>query len=195
MKNFTALITLLLSLVSPLSAHAAILGAPYIPEIDCRFNALETGYVNNIGCPGGVGFQGGSIPISALRLGSTGLYGQFPKTYYKQDIVINGDTAGIYGVGPVIPAGTIITQAWIYVKTAVAPSGTTTALSCVTAGNILAATDESGQAAGSIFAGAETGTAGTMLYSAAGCTVALTTAVHTATAGEWTLYLETVGAP
>lgn len=192
--KFAAIAALFIALtgVIPL-AHASIQGAPFLPEIDARFNCLESGY-----CSGGPyvppGFAAGSLASSVLQQGY-GSQGVFAQQLYKADVLINGDVAGNYNTTLVLPAKSIIRQAFIYTKAAITPSGTTTALKCASTGDILAATDETGNAANTIFSGVETGTAANMLYTSAGCTVVLTTAVHTATAGEWTVYLDVAPAP
>lgn len=148
-------------------AYAAIVGAPFIPEIDARFDCLESS--------------------------------QFPncKNQPSHPGVLIGQVSVVAGSGAsvssplVIPPNNIITQTWLYVKTQLAPSGTKIAVKCLTAGDILAATDESGQAAGVFLAGIQDGTTTHMLASgSSGCTLVFTDTVHAATAGVFDVYAD-----
>lgn len=187
MKHLLALMLALIPLIAAAPiASAALQGMPFLPEIDMRFNCLETGY-----CP-----TGGPYSPPGIQNG-TGVFGNLNSTYWKADIVL-GTTAGTANTSIVLPAKTIIKQAWFITKTVTTPAGTTQAFNCDGAVNatsdILAATDETGLSINTITAGTETGTAANMHYSSAGCTVTVLTSIHNPTAGEVTLFLETVPA-
>lgn len=171
-------------------ASAKILGAPFMPETDARFNCLEVG--SSAACKGQPGFTALSIPWANLIQGTaTGAVGQFPISVWKQTVsaVV---TAAAHNTSIVLPAKTLIRQAWIRINTAITPSGTTSAFSCLGANDIFTATDETGASAGAIVAGAETSTGATMLDVPSGCTVVYTGGAHTGTAGAIELFIETV---
>jgi hypothetical protein len=194
MKKIFAALVFLLTLCTASLTHASIQGAPFGPEVDARFNCLESGYCATGGPYAPPGFSSGTAPFANLFQNAGGVFGNLGLSYWKADVVINGDVVGTYNTSIVLPAKTIIKQGWFYTKTAILPSGTTTALQCVSANDLLTATDETGVAANAVTALIPTGSAATMVYTSAGCTVKLVTAVHTATAGEWSVFLETVPA-
>ena len=168
MNKLFAILALGLCLLNP-AANAAILGAPYIPEVDSRFNALETlfTYPNSIA-------------------GGTGI---FPSTTAKGIVTLTG-TSGVYtSTGIVLPANAILEEAWVYTATQIQPTGTQLALQCITAGDVFAAADKTATAAGGIYSGVETGTAANMLYDASGCTVKWETTIHQATSGVIDLFI------
>ncbi len=176
----TKFLLILLALTS-ITAQASIKGAPFIPEEDARFNCLESGVCSG---PGG--------PYVGVSSGY-GYNGKAPMTVWKDDVTISGKAAGTYSTNIVIPANSIIRQAYVYVKQAVLPATTATqAIQCNVANDILSAADKSGAAENTIFAGVPIGTAGTMISASVGCTVALKTTGSTATAGEWEILVETV---
>lgn len=177
MKKLFAIATSVAALIAVGTyAHAAILNAPYQPEVDQRFNAIEAGLAN-VGAAG----YGGNYPGIASGAGVNGTYGDY---IAKQVVPLTGVVVGTIALPSlVVPAGAIITQAYIKVNTAMTPSGTTLALKCINANDVFTATDETGASANAIVSGVETGTAATMLYTSAGCTINLTTAVHNFTAG------------
>lgn len=196
-----ALTPLALTRFEPM-ANAAIQGAPFIPEVDNRFNCLESGTCTGPGS--GAGFASGavsgtalaalSVPWSALLTGqATGAVGAFPETIYKATFSMI-HTAATLNTGIVLPAKSIIKQAFFRVNVVPTPGGTTLAVQCVGANDVFTATDETGASIGNTIAGTETGTAATMLDVVAGCTVQYLIGTHTGTAGNITLFLDVVPA-
>lgn len=186
MKNL-----ILISLLAfSLQANAAIKGAPFIPEVDLRFNALETGVAGQFND----GFKAGGIKAASLKdqAGNPDATGIYALKVAKSTFSMVGKVAGTYSLAPVLPAGAIIRQAWFEVAAQPAPSGTTIAFQCVSANDVFSAADETAASVGAIVAGVETGVASTMLYSSAGCTLKAVIAVHTATAGVLNLFVEYV---
>lgn len=175
MRNIIPSLFLVLIVLST-SAHAMILNAPFPPEIDSRFNALE-GVVS----PGSTSFL---LP----EVGNTGLFVQREAKAVMNMAVV----AGTYPTQIVLPAKSLITQAFVFFESAITPSGTTTAIQCVGANDILSATDETGVAANGLLATIETGLAAPMLYTSTGCTVKVVTAVHTGTAGKIDIFVKYV---
>lgn len=190
--NLLALVAILTATLAP-AAYAAIQGAPFIPEIDARFNCLESGYCPTGGSYAPPGFVSGTTAFTSLFNPAGGTVGNIGLSYWKADVAM-AHVVGTYNTTIVLPAKTIIKQAWIYTKTQIVGATSTIAFQCVAANDILTATDETGKAADSIYAGTEVGTAATMLYSAAGCTVKLVVGTATITAGEAFLFLETIPA-
>ena len=168
MKN---ILLLLLALSFSTHADAALLGAPYMPEVDARFNALESSSVQQAGNSGN----------------------NFTTYLAKGIINLTNQSLALVSTPVVLPAMAIITQAYIYTETRIAPSGTTLALQCLTANDVLTATDETGNGPTTIYAGAEVGTAATMLFTGStGCTISAKGGTHTATAGLIDLFIQYV---
>ena len=71
-KSMKKLLLVAILALGSISAHAALLGAPFLPEIDCRFNALETGFIS----PGCIGSVGPSLK-------SIGIFGIVPENICK----------------------------------------------------------------------------------------------------------------
>ena len=191
------LATLLVLLLSSINANAALLGAPFLPEIDNRFNCIETGYCNTA-YPGAQVFAT-VVGSSTYPVGLGGMQNPgagrstvaFMDYVVKESINLAGEVAGVnYPLGASIPGNAIITQAFVVIKGPPAPGGTKIAVSCMTQGDIFAATDESAVSANTIVAGVETGTPATMLYvNSFGCTPWITPTVHSATAGTVEVYI------
>lgn len=171
MKNFLCLFGL--ALLTALNAHAAIVGTPFLPEEDSRYDLIEN-------------------PASTAKVGSLkgekGNSGSFVQHEAKGIFSIIG-TAGTYTTPIVLPKNSVITQAFVFVEQAQLPSVNTVRLDCDASGDVLAAADESGVAANGFFSGVETGTAATMHYSSAGCTVKAVTN-GTMTAGKYDLIVD-----
>jgi hypothetical protein len=187
MKKLSVVFAILLALATTLTlAHkssAALLGAPYSPEIDARFNAIEVGSPFNVFNPG----YAGNYPGIATGVGVNGTFGDY---IAKQIINMTGVAIGTTSLTAIpIPANAMITQAFFRVNTAYGPSGTTVAFQCLTTGDIFAATDKTGSAAGTIVSGIETGVATAILDVPNGCTPAMVTAVHPATSGQLELFI------
>lgn len=90
-------LTLLLAL-APLSGFAAIKGAPFIPEEDIRFDALE----NQVNAAAG---------ISRL----------YAKAVY--DVAVQGGSSTAHSLGVVLPAGAVLTGLYVYINTAFTQTG------------------------------------------------------------------------
>jgi len=108
------------------------------------------------------------------------------------DVPAHGGTAAANKLGKFLPAKAMVTQSFFYTVTAFTGTGTV-ALSCEDANNLYTATDISGITAGTITAGASTGSAATMVKNiAAPCEVTATVTGATATAGRLILYIRYV---
>ena len=102
MKKFKLFILSLLPLLAGAQmAMADIKGAPYIPEIDCRFNALEQGQTLASGCSG---FPIGSADGHYVK--------QVAKATY--DFSKKGGAVGSIPLGVTIPANAIETRSYLY---------------------------------------------------------------------------------
>ncbi len=205
MKNLIALALLALSL-TPI-AHAALIGSPFPPAEDARFDALETGSL-----PGVVTstmILDGTILNADINasagIASTKIAAQTITNgvgYVERIAVISYDpsaTAGLRTVAPhasgfIIPANAIITQSWFFIKTAITSTSNdgTIAISCNSANDIFSAADIDGSSAGTITPGVEIGTAGSMLKVTTACDVTFTVAVHALLTGRIDLYVRYV---
>lgn len=108
------------------------------------------------------------------------------------DVSADGGGIGAHGLGVSLPANALLKQAYFYVKTQfVSASNGTVALSCEDANNIYSATNITGQSAGAITAGVQTGTAANMSSAiASACEITATVASASYTAGKLNLFLE-----
>lgn len=161
LKSLLLLVGLLISTTS----HAALLGAPFIPEVDRRFDKLETA---------GTGSGNSLEHLAKVVLDVTG----------NSNLGTSGST---HGLGVYLPAGALITQSWFYTVTQFTGSGSQLKMTCEDAGNVMAATGITGITAGTITAAASTGSAATMVAAiAAQCQVTADWSAGTgpATAGK-----------
>lgn len=188
MKKF--LILGLLALTASVSL-ASIKGAPFIPEVDSRFNTLEnqqstnaTNITNLQALPANASYTADGLSnMRVLRV-----------TY---DFAVNGGATGTINLGQALPAKALIKQVWSYTTTAPLSGGTpAVTLLCEDAANLMASVDLTTYTIGTIHAGVETGVAGTMVAAiAASCNVSMTIATATLTAGKVTWYIEYVITP
>jgi hypothetical protein len=160
----------------PQHAHADIEGAPFIPEIDRRFNALEQGNHYNYN------FPSGSIDSHYSR--------QFVQATYN--FAVNGGAVGTHGLsGLSMPKNAIFIRSSAYSITQPVGAGATLSFFCAAAGDIVPATAPGAYAAaGASIDGTETGPAANFHYTAAPCNIQYTIAGAPLTAGEVTVYLE-----
>jgi hypothetical protein len=169
-----ALLVLLLTTAS----YAAILNAPFMPEIDARFNALE----------------GGNVIPTTYPIGSADgheIQGLAQATY---DFSKVGGAIGTYSLGVKLPANAIITQSYLYSITqpTTAASGTL-AFQCQNANDIITATAAASySSAGAAIAGSSTAAASAFKYTTAACTIQATIATGALTAGKVTAFVEYV---
>ena len=159
------------------NAFADIEGAPFLPEIDARFNAIEQGnhYLQN------------SFPSGA----ADGHYAmQEAKATY--DYSKQGATAGATGTYDLkvsIPKNAIIQRSFIYslVQPTTSASGTL-AFKCQNTSDILATTAAASfAAAGASIDGSSTGSASTFKYTTAACDIQAIVATGALTAGKVTV--------
>ncbi|HUD11434.1 MAG TPA: ice-binding family protein [Candidatus Saccharimonadia bacterium] len=104
MKTFLA--ALLLAYFTQFSAHAAILGAPFIPEEDARFDALERAGIASV--PGAPQVGTSAQPIARVVYNAA---------------TMGGSTTTPFYLGVTLPANSLITRDYFNVSTAFAPSG------------------------------------------------------------------------
>lgn len=168
------------------SAHADIKKAPFIPEVDCRFNALEQGQTLPNGCSG---FPIGSADGHYLK--------QLVKATYDFSKVGGSSTvSGGYDLGVPIPASAIITRSFIYsiTKPTTSASGVL-GFYCSNStlpeflGYTAAASFPS---AGAVAEGIQTGTATNMSVISSKCDVHAKINTGPLTAGKVVLYVEYV---
>lgn len=173
----------LVSLLFAVTAQAAIIGAPFSPEEDLRYDIIE-----NAGSK--VVMPQGSLKGEATHSGNS-FISHHAKV--KSLSVVHATGTGI-STGIVIPANSIIERVFALVDTAMLPgaAGTKIQFGCVGAADLLAATDESGVAAGSIYGGLSVGSPTTMVYTSAGCTITYGISVGASTAGVIDLFVDYV---
>lgn len=187
---------LLVALFS-LSAHAALLGSPFMPESDARFNALEKGTGFSAGAISTTDLASGAVTESKLEVPtSSGLYvPRVARIVWDQSVGTNG-AVGTHALGVTIPANAVIRQVWFFTKTSVVSTSNngTIAFQCNSANDLFSAADidSSSGVAGQIGAGVEVGTAATMLKVTTACNVSAVIAVNAFTAGKIDLFVEYV---
>jgi hypothetical protein len=162
------ILVIVVGLLFALSAQAAIKGAPYQPEIDSRFDALE-GPVST--SPSG---------ISSLHL-ATAVY----------NVAVNGGTSTAHDLGVSLPAGAVIVRSFYDVNTIFADDNAiaTLAVSCETANNIVTA---AAVRASGPHEGVSTGASTVFKKITAACPITATPAVAPFTAGKATIFVEYV---
>lgn len=180
MKN----LFLLLALLTAIPSHAAILGAPFQPETDRRFDLIENPAAS------GVLPQGNLKGEKGL---ATGTGGTFLSHHAKAIFSVVGSFGATAIATPiVIPAGAIIERAYFLVDTQVAGATSTLAFQCNSAGDLLATASQTGVTAGSIIAGIPVGSPSTMVYTSAGCTVKYVIGTANITAGKLEMFIDYV---
>lgn len=196
MKKITFLFAFL-SCVTATNSFAAIQGAPYQPEIDSRFNNLESN---------GSGFAAGAIPAAALGAASVteaklsvptlnGLNAsRTAKAQY--DFATLGGAVGSVSLGVTLPAGAIIKRDFIYTITQVAgASAPLIAINCETANNIFSAASMNAVVAGTLTEGVSTGAASVFKKITSACPIAVTISSGAATAGKFDVFVDYVVQP
>lgn len=167
--------------LSAISAHADIQGAPFIPEIDARFNALE---------------QGNHILNNVYPMGSADGHWVQQEAQATYDFAkYTGAVAG-YDLGVAIPAGAIVTRSFLYSITQPTTSASgTLGFYCNNASNPefkLQTAAASYPAAGALAEGIQTGTAANMSVIATKCDVHAKIVTGALTAGKVTLFINYV---
>lgn len=192
-KTFVASVALLLTLfnLAP-AAYASRQGAPFIPEVDARFDCIESGF-----CTGSSytppGFAAGSIVESKLQaLGNTGL-NELRVAKATWSFAANGGAISTIPLGVTIPANATMIRSWIYIKTAVTGTSTgTIAFKCANANDIFTATDETGSSSDTFVEGVQTGTAANFKKVTTACVVSIVIATQAMTAGVVDAFVEYV---
>ena len=106
---------------------------------------------------------GGAIVESDLTAQDEGLNIQ-RLAIFDYDFAVDGGAVSTIATGVTLPIKSVIEQCWFRVETQLVDAGAgTIAVQCEDANNILSAADQSGVAAGAIFAGAPLGTVATMV--------------------------------
>lgn len=177
MKNMLPLVFLILACFTNF-AHADLQGAPFSPEVDKRFNAIEQGNHINTLYP-----HGASDGHNVKQLAQA--------TY---DFAKQTGAIGTYDLGIGLPAKAIVVRSYAYstTKPTTGASGTL-AFQCQDAGNLVAATAAASYgAAGASIDGAATGAASAFQYPSAKCNIKAVIATGALTAGKVTVYVEYV---
>ena len=213
MRNTFTAVLALLALTS--TAFAGIQGSPYPPEVDSRFNDIEslastkvmvgssagvatdvtvTGDVT-IGNTGVTAVGAGKILESMLQIPTAEALGAKRIARVTYDVAVDLGTVAAHALGVTLPAKSIILQTWFYTVTQFVDAGAgTVAISCEDANNLYTATDITGIAVGTITAGAADGhAAATFVGSiAAACEVTATVATAAQSAGKLIFFIEYV---
>ena len=178
MKKLVLSLMLGLCLFTAPHARADIEGAPFIPEIDKRFNAIEQG--NH--------YKTGSYPAGA----ADGHYAQ-QSVQASYNFSTVGGTAGTYDLGVSLPKNAIITRSYLYsIKQPYGTSSPKIAFFCQTANNIYNPSNTLSVSADGTFAeGSQTGTAANMSVITAKCDISAVT-TGTIQSGLVTVYVDYV---
>lgn len=159
-------------------AQSAIKGAPFLPEEDARFDALEGNSLVNS--------QDGSH-VKQLVVAT------YDFSKYGGSSTVNS------GVIPIpnakLPANALIVRSYLWIEKKLVGAGNTIAFSCQNANNIFTATNITPNAANSPVDGVETGASAVFANITAPCTVKATLAGNNLTAGKVTAYIEYVVHP
>jgi hypothetical protein len=173
MKQFCSILLASIALLSiSLPSHARFMGAPFIPEVDKRFNALENPSVNQ--------------PLN-------GLWSlQVARAQYDVAVVGGTSSATAKSLGVTLPKNSIIWDGTIYVDTAFVGSSSTVALLCGSAA-ILPAQGITSWSSGNIKAISAVGTAATAEdVGTSACAISVKNGTASTTAGKLTLWLQYV---
>jgi len=109
------------------------------------------------------------------------------------DVAVDGGSAYAYNLGVALPAKALITESYFYIVTQFADSGSgTVALHCEDADNILAATDLTGEVAGTLIKGVSDGASANVKLVDNACNLTATVASATQSAGKLILFVEYV---
>jgi hypothetical protein len=176
MKKYLACLALALF---ALTAYADIEGAPYIPEIDARFNALEQG--NH--------FKNNCYPNGSCDGHWSKQYAQATYDFSKQTGAVN-----TYDLGVSIPKNAIETRTFIYSTTKPTTSaGGTLAFYCASSTSpdlLQPLAAGSFPAAGAVADGTQSGAASNFSVVPAKCDITAKIATGTLTAGKVTIFVE-----
>ncbi len=176
--------TFLLSLLlcfSAVAARADIEGAPFLPEEDVRFNAIE---------------QGNHYKQYCVPAGSCDGHYAKQTAQATYDFTVNGGSStvnsGTVDLGVALPAKATILRSYLYVNTQPQTSNSgTLAFFCQTANNIKTATAAASWATGWVD-GAATGASSVFGDITAACNISAKIATGALTAGKVTAYVEYV---
>lgn len=175
MRFFSALIVV--TFLSTM-ALATLKGTPFQPEVDARFNTIES-------MAGDVTLSDGTSAIGAGKVTEAMQYATTADGLHSQRVAratlncaSSGCSVGAHTLGVTLPAKALITRSYIYVVTQMADTGTcTVAFHCEDSGNIKTATDLTGSAAGAFIEGASTGAVSTAVSGiASACVITATVA-------------------
>lgn len=171
-------LSLMLAISLPALSHAAILNAPFQPEVDARFNALEGPSFINLNY---ANFGADSVAVKHTAQATW-------------DFAVQGGASALYDLHVQVPKNAIITRSYLYSTTqpTTSTSGTLSFL-CQNAGDIKASTLATSYAtAASTIEGVSTGSASTFKYITAACDIQASIATGPLTAGKVTAFVEYV---
>lgn len=174
MNKLFSLVALGLCLFSALPSSAAIKGAPFMPEVDARFDSLEGNATSNAGLGQTTGLHAKQIAVA------------------NYNFAVNGaGTASVVTLPVTLPANAMIVRDYFYTTTA--PVGPTDiAWSCQTANNIYSSAAATNFAASAALDGVSTGASTVFKPLTAACNIKMTYTVAPITAGNITAYIEYV---
>jgi hypothetical protein len=164
--------------------------APFQPEVYQRFTTNES-TASTMRTDLDASRIGTSASAAAYAADGLGQKRVARATY---NVATNLGTIGSHLLGVSLPAKAMITQAYFYVVTQFVDAGAgTVALTCEDAGNIFAAQDVTGIAAGGKATGTPTGSAANMVAAiGAACELTATVATAAQTAGKMIIFVEYV---
>lgn len=179
MRNFLLVAALALTVLGTCIAHADIEGAPFIPEVDARFNALE---------------QGNHLQNNKFPMGSTDGHWVQQEAQATYDFAAQTGAIGTYDLGVSIPKNAVVTRSYLYSITQPTTSASgTLAWYCGTYQLFKVATAAASYgAAGAAIEGTQTGTAANMSTVSGNCDVKAVIATGALTAGKVTLFVNYV---
>lgn len=161
--------------LTALSAHAAILGAPFIPEIDKRFDAIEQGNTYKNTYPAGAADSHYSRQLAQASYNFSTL----------------GGAAGVYSLKVALPKNAIIEKSWVDFVTQVYGTSAKLGFECQTAQNIYNPVTPDTFASGTLKDGTQTGSAANMSSITAACNISARVQ-GTILSGLATVYIEYV---
>lgn len=177
-KGFWVALILPLVLAAASLSHASLKGAPFLPEEDARFDALEGNSVVNAK----PGFHAKQIAVATYDFTKMG----------GSSTLNGGLGAGVYDLGVILPTNAVIVRDYLYTKVTPAGTNATLAFSCAAANDILSATST---IAVPISEGVSTGASTVFKNISAACHIKATIGTAALTAGNVTAYIEYVVHP
>lgn len=167
MRKIFNLLALLALTLPTVTAHAARLGAPFIPEEDARFDNIE-----------------GNSTVNSQN----GLH-QKQVAVATYDFDVNAGASATIALGATLPAGAVINRSYLYFEKRIVGSANL-AFQCGTANNILSSAALSTYHVGDMLEGVSTGASTLFQKISEPCNISAVIGTGSLTAGKVSAFVE-----